>query len=765
MSVVPTQDPVTATLRPLLAGQLRRLRQRFLWHGIGLTLLCAAGAILLFFTLDHWLDLPLPIRLLHTTTVLALVAFGCLRFLHYPLTRTIGEVDLAVWLERTFPELHQRFVSAVQLHAVDDAMLRNQSRAMIEQLLDETAAAARQLPLDRTFDSRTTSRVLGGAGLLLTTLVLGTALAPETAQAFVLRHLGFAAKYPRRTTLIVELPPAGPDLQREDHADETLLTLPAGADLHVTVLAQGSVPKEVYLVSNRRDGSTTGETRKVLMTARPGNRFRHVFRRLSGSWEFHADGGDDHQGDRLVVVRTVHPPQVVAPRATIHPPAYTGAEPFVQGGGAIEALVGSEVELTVATTAPVRQATMVFLESGRRLELTPTVMQDDSGQSTVQCGRFTLESSDRYQIELLADSGLRNPNPGTYPISALQDYAPVGRWLLPDDEGTPLLPEALLCVRFEAHDDFGLSAVNLAIEHASKRSLERAMLPASTKPTTRAVITDLFEVRDLLGAERSANDGLVLKLSLRDNRQPQAGATELPPRIVQVVDAPQLAAVIGRTFRSLREEVGSALEIQSDRRARLEEIAAVDDTPEAQLSQSLTGVEVGQGRIAGATERLHRGLMRAFDLHLWNRLETSQHAAQVIELFKQHSSTLREPIALDPAFYRDLQQRRQSGTLGAMETTLDPILSMLAVADRLATTSAPEASRLLAQVQVARDRNERIELVQRTLKVQGEIEQALKQLLERLEEWNDYQDVIQVTRALRDRQRDLQNRTEEAKGK
>ncbi|HEU4418662.1 MAG TPA: hypothetical protein VFT55_06960, partial [Planctomycetota bacterium] len=398
MSVATNPDPVTATLRPLLASQLRRLRQRFLWHGVGLTLLLAAGAILLFFTLDHWLDLPLPIRLLHTTTVLALTAFACLRFLHYPLTRAIGEVDLATWLERTFPELHQRFVSAVQLHEVDDAQLRNQSRAMIGQLLDETAAAATQLPLDRTFDSRTTARVLGGAGLLLTTLALGAALAPETARAFVLRHLGIAAKYPRKTMLFVELPPAGPDLQREDHPDHTLLTLPAGADLHVTVLAKGTVPKEVFLVSQRRDGSGNGESRKVLMTARPGNRFRHVFRRLSGSWEFHADGGDDHQGDRLVVVRTVHPPQVVAPRATIHPPAYTGVEPFVQSGGAIEALVGSEVELTVATTAPVRLATMVFLEGGRRLELVPSVMQDDSGASTVQRGRFTIESSDRYQI-------------------------------------------------------------------------------------------------------------------------------------------------------------------------------------------------------------------------------------------------------------------------------------------------------------------------------------------------------------------------------
>ena len=41
----------------------------------------------------------------------------------------------------------------------------------------------------------------------------------------------------------------------------------------------------------------------------------------------------------------------------------------------------------------------------------------------------------------------------------------------------------------------------------------------------------------------------------------------------------------------------------------------------------------------------------------------------------------------------------------------------------------------------------------------------LEQLLLRLEEWNDYQDLVQEVRALRDRQRDLQNRTEEARGK
>ena len=763
--------PIAATLRPLLARQLSSLRGRFLGHGLFQVALALAGAVALFFALDRWLGLPLPIRLLHTGALVALFGFGMLRWVRYPMQRPFSDLDLAVWFERTFPELHQRLVSALQLGQVAASDLRNQSPAMIDRLLAETAATVQQLPLHQLFDPRPTRKFGLAATAATLLLVIGAISSPATARAFLLRHLGFAASYPRDTTLRLELPPAGPELQRTDSDGLTELVLPAGADLHVSVAVEGAVPKEVLLDVQPLRGEERGEARSITMAPRPGERFRHVFRRLAGSFEFHARGGDDDQGDRRVIVRTVHPPQVASLQARITPPAYTGTGPLEQKGGAIEALVGSDAELTVATTAAVRSAVMVFLESGRRLPLAPTAMQDDSAASVRWSGKFPIEASDRYQIELLADNGLRNPNPGTYPIAALQDYAPVGRWLLPEDEGLALLPTALLCVRVDAHDDFGLRELELSIERGGASVAQRALLPTAAPdapPKLAFVVTELLEVKDLLtgpAAPAQSQDGLVLQLRLLDNKQPQAGKTELPRRIVQIVDAPQLAATIGRLFRGLREETEQALAVQTDRRARLDELVRPGDAASGDVAQILTGVEVGQGRVASAAERIHRGLMRAFDLHLWNRLEPSQHAAQVIDLYRQHAARLTEPLSLDPAFYRDLASRRAAGSLGALEQTLDPILAMITLADQIITTEAPALARNITELLVANDNATRGPLLQQALQRQQRIQTGLQQLLDRLQDWNDYQDLVQEVRALRDRQRDLHNRTEDARGK
>lgn len=766
-AVPSSPDPVGAVLRPLLADQEQRLRRRYLWHGLAIAVAAPCAAIVLFFALDHTLRLPAPIRLFHALVVFALGAAAAWRHLRYPLRRRFAEVDLASWVERSFPELHQRLVSALQLHALSLDDLRNQSRPMIDRLLGETADAVRALPFERLFDDRRVRR-LGGAALGLVALLLAGAITwPATARAFVLRHLGFAAEYPRRTTLRVELPPDGPELQRRDSEGLTELLLPAGADLHVVVAAEGVVPEAVQLeVQPERDaGDGALPARSIAMTPRPGDRFRHVFRRLAGSFRFHARGGDDEYGDRTVVVRTIRPAQVATLRATVTAPAYTGAPPAEREGGAIEALLGSDVALSLTTTSGVRQATMVFLESGRRLELQPTAIQDDSATSNAYEGRFTIEGSDRYQIELLTDDGLRNPNPGTYPITALQDYAPVGRWLLPDDESLQLLPKALLCVRLDAHDDFGLRALAFAIDHGGARVREQDLLEPAATPVQQTIRTAFFEVADLLGTDPATGDGFVLQLTLRDNREPEANATELPRRIVQVVDEPQLAATIGKAFRELREEAAHALEVQSDRRARLQDLLARDGdgTAGAEASMVLTAIEVGQSRVAAAANRLHLGLMRAFDLHLWNRLEPSQNAAAVIDLYRQRSETLQDALALDPDFYRDLQRRQKAGTLGAMETTLDPILAMVGIADELATERAPQLARQLTEAQVARDAAARRTILTEAGLVQARIETRLQHLLLRLEEWNDYQDLIQETRALRDRQRDVQGRTEEVR--
>lgn len=761
---------ITQQLSELLGTQAATLRRRFVWHGLCTTALLVLAAIWLFFLLDHSLRLPQPIRLLHTAAATLLLGAGLLRFVRYPLQRPLPHLDVAEVLERSFPALHQRLVSAIQLQDLQGDALRGQSRAMVEQLLADTRAAVQSLPLTQLFDRVRTRQLATGAIGLSILLAAGTFLGPQTARAFVLRHLGFAADYPRDTYLVVELPSAGPDLQRQDLPGETQLLLAAGADLHVSVLAQGVIPKEAFLdirqLQDERADNQAAPGRSLPLTPRPGDRFRHVFRRISGSFEFTARGGDDEHGDRRVVVRTMHPPQVATITANIQPPAYTRSEPLVQQGGSIEALVGSEVELAVATTTGVRAATMVFLESGERIALTPTAIMDDSGVGTAFRGAFTLQRSDRYEIELLAENGLMNPNPGNYPVAALQDYAPVGRWLLPDDEGLLLLPQALLCLRLELRDDFGLQDVTLVVEHAGGQSLTSALVEAAQPPVRETIATRFFEVQELLGEGKTStgsNDGLALQVTLTDIRAPLANSTELPRRIVQVVDAQQLAAAVAKMFRGLREETERALQIQTDRRARLDELLAEGGSG-GSSAQVLTGVEVGQARVASSAARLHNGLMRAFDLHLWNRLETSPNADRVIDLYKRFARDLRQPVALDPDFYREIVRLRAAGTLGALETTLDPILAMVGLADALATEHGPQAMRLLSEAEVARG-DERRERLTKAASLQERIEADLQQLLLRLEEWNDFQDLIQETRALRDRQRDLQTRTEEAKRK
>jgi hypothetical protein len=760
----------------LLVEQLARLRVRYALHGIGLMLALPAAAVVLLFAADHLLRLPLPIRLFHTALFVALTVFCALRFLRYPLTRTFDQVDVALLLERVFPQLHQRLVSTVELKRLAPAALRGESPALVAALLADTERSIAELPLGRLFDTRRTRRVFALAAVLILGLGTGTVMAPATAAAFLQRHLGADIGYPRATNLIVELPPAGPELQRRDHGGSTELILPAGADLHVWVLAEGVVPADVYLDVV----APSGDTRSVPTTARPGNRFRHVFRRLAGEFEFWARGGDADTRDHVVKVRTIHPPQVAQIRVELLPPAYTRRPRTVQTGGAIEALVGTEATLFVSATTAAASATLLFLENGRRIELAPTTLQDDSGTSSAFTAKFVIEASDRYQVDLLGQGGLRNPIPGTYPISALQDYAPVGRWLLPEDESsTMLLPEGLLCVRLDLKDDFGLVQAALSVQGAGA-STELPLLagapaagppagatgPAAERPPTlQAVTTDVFPLQDVLADRKSGNDGLSLLVTLRDTREPEAAVTEMPRRLVQVVDRTQLAAATARLFRGLREEVEQAIDLGVDRKGRLEELIATGARPDAATAQVLTATEVGQGRIQSHAERVRTGLQRAFDLHLWNRLEPSQHAETVQQLYLGFHRANPQAVPYVSEFYREVDRQRRAGVIGAMATTLDPILAMIVAADELASTVGPRLAHLLAEAQVAKDLATLTETLRQCVEQQDRALQILQGLRNRLDEWNDFQDLIQETRALRDRQQDLQSRTEEIRGK
>lgn len=773
------QDLITQRqgLESLLESQRQRIRRRFLIHGMGWLLAAGSAGVLAYYLLDRSLALPSWVRILLSAVCLFYLGLGIARRLIYPIKRSLDQEDVALAIERRFPELHERLISALQLGKdLAGARLRNQSPAMIEMLVAEAAAETPQLPVEQLLDRNKTFKVWGLASGLCAIIITGLACYPDHGRAFALRILGISAQYPRNTHLQLVLPESSEDFRVERiNAGEVSIIMAAGGDLHIGVAVQGLIPSEITLVISGGRG-LPGE---VGMTDRGAGYFRHVFRRMHKDFSFHARGGDDPHGDALVHVTTVTPPQVRRIRTELSYPPYTQREPKVMTGGAIEALIGTRVKISVAMTSEVAEAKLLLLNSGAEYQLKKVRVTDDAGTETVFVGEFLVTERDRYRIEMQSPSGLRNPYPGTYPISAIKDHAPIGRLLIPTaDDINVVLRGAVLPIRLEASDDYGLTKVSAKVQTSRSESQQEFDLlgnpnqnrsnPLGPVRQEHRILTRLLEVSEIGegDAGTAIGESISVEIELTDNRQPEALTTSLPPRQVHVVAETDLARRIAGHFRRIREDVDGALSLQRDRHARL--LDTIDElqqgtSPNA-LGSMLIAIEVGQGRVLGATQRIHREFMRSFNVHLFNRLDQSIHAAKVLEMYLAYHSQNEDRAPFLPDFYRSVERERRQGSLGAMEKTLDPILRMTNHADRIANQLADSALRSMEGAGVAADRAKLEQRLQTAGGLQAQIIQELETLFSLLGEWNEFQDVISNTRALRDKQREVRDRTDAMTG-
>ena len=118
--------PVTARLSRL-RGAIRGL---FAADGCSRLLLALVAFVVVTFLLDWSLILPAGVRLV--LLVAGLAGFGVLSFkrIFYPLSVKITDDDLALFVERHFPELNDRLISAIQLTLHGAATWRSVSGAL-----------------------------------------------------------------------------------------------------------------------------------------------------------------------------------------------------------------------------------------------------------------------------------------------------------------------------------------------------------------------------------------------------------------------------------------------------------------------------------------------------------------------------------------------------------------------------------------------------------------------------------------------------------
>ena len=384
-------------LPPEAVSVLDRLRSRIrsyvLFEGIALVVV-VLGALFWGSFLVDWgyfqmsrLELPRWFRATVLVGGIGLIAAGVVSWIGLRLFRALRTKALALVLERRFPELDDRLITAVEAAESHEREASPITSAMLRQTIVEAARAASGLDLGSVFDRKPLRRAVITASVLVAS-ILGLAVTNGAAmERWVAGYLGLRDGYwPRETELIVKVIVQPGDRLRE--FTDGRYKHPKGSDLslQIEVAPNKKAPEQVRLDARLANGR--GNVRAYL--TRVGDQpFRHTLAGLLDDADIWVTGGD-YTNARPYRVQVVQPPEVSSVALHCLYPEYTGMNERVEGKAvrAKQQVNGAQTSLPLATD--------FVLDLTANKALSHVRIEGDAG-------------ADRWEIELRAPHSSNGP--------------------------------------------------------------------------------------------------------------------------------------------------------------------------------------------------------------------------------------------------------------------------------------------------------------------------------------------------------------------
>ncbi len=718
--------PGLATVHARLDAVLGRIR--LLRVSAGLARLAWAGCVALaaLYALDRWLDLPRAVRAALLLLLTALAARELLRRVARPLFRGPGRLDAARVVERARPDFEGRIVSALQLAGGAPGSLERQ-------VVEEAAAACAGQDLRRVLVARPSLREAwraAGAAAALAVLLL---VARPHVDVFVRRWLLEDQRWPRDVRLSLVVAERGP---AHLLAPDGTLIAARGGVIEADARNAGSDPGRVELLADGRQGA-----RATAMSVLPEGGWRGRLQVQEGDTALFARGGDDDGRDSRLSLRVIEPPRLDQPRFRLVPPAYLGAATSEVGPEGLSLPEGTEVTLS---GTPVGSAESGELRlAGRGLAI--PLAFDRSVEPPVARAAFTADESDTLTLVLTGEWGLATPDPSHHALMVLKDRPPTLRVFAPARADVKVTARAVVPVAVVADDDHAVASVLLAAGNGAQTTL----VPDAVRPTHyRAVL-------DLAAAPQAGPLAYALRASdARDlpGRGPQSAVAE--GRRLDVVDDAEVQRLLADRQLRLKEAFGAIRERQV---SALQAVVGLLAAPPAADDPELLAAVVAQGQVTARLTQQSRELCAILDETLFNRLDPGPGAAGVLQQRLTDWAAAPADEAFAPAAIRALAAEYAGGRFGRLDL-VGRLLDMGAIALQLEQQGSPEAHRLLGEARVRPDAT----TLQAARDAQQRVVAGLDQLLQRMDEWEDYQEVLLLVKALIDDQRGLRARTQEA---
>jgi hypothetical protein len=365
------------------------------------------GGIFLLGLLDYLVRFQdRGLRIMATLALVALAGWLIHRLFYLPLKKPHRPVDLALAVERQYPNLNDRLASAVEFLGQDENDSLAGSPALRRAVIAETVAETEELDFDAAFDARPARRAMRAAVVVCLFAGLIVLLDPSissTAIARLANPFGDTA-WPRKNHLAIETP--------------VEKVARGGAFEAKVVDAEGvKLPHElrVFYRFSMADGAALEENSPLRATG-----VSAVVRRenVLRSFAYRIEGGDD----RTMAwqnVDVVEPPAVETISVKIVPPSYTGW-PVEKAGGNFRALAGARLEFSVKATKPLASATLA-LEGGEKFS---AHLSPDGLQANLEDRKLVVDATRGYRIELVDREGIAGQGDSPWEIRAMPDAAP-----------------------------------------------------------------------------------------------------------------------------------------------------------------------------------------------------------------------------------------------------------------------------------------------------------------------------------------------------
>lgn len=433
----------------------------------------AVTAAVVLVALDAWIRLDLaPRQVLLGIGLAGLTVALILRLLPRFRAATLGDLPLAMTLDRVHPGIGQRAADVLQLPGLLDDDRMGESPALVRLAVRQASEALAVAERDTRWNwGRTARRGLFLLGVLMVPLAFAL-ITPAAARLSLARWLrGSNERWPQGTYLSVTglgdgdrlLAPRDEPFTLEVRADMPDLrqqgdrwAVPGRGEPFEIRRRPDSpmIPLSVRL----RERTAEGAIRDAVMSSVSPGVFRHELPPSSGSTTFELRGGDDWLGP--IRVERVDRPALQAVKLRVRDPG-AAKEEFRAVDDTAQSLIflpDTEIELTLIGSEPIART---------RLDVHPGAAPAlDRVDTRTFAARWTLREATTLEIQLTSGGTGLDSKPTFLSLGLLKDREPRVT-LRAQGVGAHVTPIATIPLAMAATDDLGLAALRLQIEQTS----------------------------------------------------------------------------------------------------------------------------------------------------------------------------------------------------------------------------------------------------------------------------------------------------------